>query len=243
MGNKKIVVGNMKMNLTAEEISDYLKEINGQVGSNRVVICPTSIYIPYFLKQDYLVGLQNTFLHESGAYTGEISPKQTASMGIAVTIIGHSERRMYFDEKDKLINEKVKEAIKQNLRVILCIGETAEERNMMRTEKVLRKQILGGLRGLEKDMFDNVILAYEPIWAIGTGEVPTNEEITKTIGYIKSLVLEIYNYESIPVLYGGSVTDKNIKELNKIPNVSGFLVGGASTKPKKFLKIIEVAVK
>ena len=106
MGNKKIVVGNMKMNLTAEEISDYLKEINGQVGSNRVVICPTSIYIPYFLKQDYLVGLQNTFLHESGAYTGEISPKQAASMGIAVTIIGHSERRMYFDEKDKLINEK-----------------------------------------------------------------------------------------------------------------------------------------
>ena len=242
MGSKRIVVGNLKMNFTAEEVSDYLKQINGKIGTNRVVICPTSLYIPYFLKQDYLVGIQNTFVHEEGAYTGEISPKQAASMGVAVTILGHSERRRYFEEKDSLLNEKVKEAIKQNLKVILCIGETIEERNMLRTDKVLKKQIMGGLRNLEKDMFDNVILAYEPVWAIGTGEVPTKKEIEKTVGYIKSVVQDVYDYEDIPVLYGGSVTEKNIKDLVKIENLSGFLVGGASTKPKSFLKIIEVAL-
>lgn len=240
--NKKIVVGNMKMNLTAEEVSQYLKQINNKIGSKRVVICPSNLYVPYFVGHDYLVGLQNIYYHESGAYTGEVSPVQAASMGISLVILGHSERREYFKETDRLINSKIKDAIKANLKVVLCVGETKEERDMMRTDKVLKKELIGALKDLDADMLKNVIIAYEPIWAIGTGTVPSKKEIEKTIDYIKGIVYQEFLYENIPVLYGGSVNEKNIESLNQISNVSGFLVGKATIDATKFLHIIEVAV-
>lgn len=240
--NKKVVIGNMKMTMSAEDVSQYLKAMNNKVGSKRVVLCPTSIYLPYFIGHDYLVGLQNTYCYDSGAYTGEVSPRQAASMGVSLVILGHSERREYFQETNELINLKVKAALKENLKVVLCIGESEEEKSLMRTDRVLKKQLTNTLKGLDYDMLQNVIIAYEPIWAIGTNVVPTNKDIERTIDYIKGVVYEIFSYENIPVIYGGSVNDKNVESLNKIPNLSGFLVGGASTDPKKFLKIIEVAV-
>lgn len=243
MENNKIVIANMKMNMTISEISDYLKIVNNEVTSPRVVFCPTAIYTPYFLKQKYRVGLQDTFIHGSGAYTGEISPAQAASMGIKYTIIGHSERRSYFKENDSLINKKIHEAIKNNLGVILCIGETIEERNLLKTNRVLKRQILNCLRGIEEEMFNNIVIAYEPVWSIGTGLVPDNKEIKITVDYIKMLVKEYRNYDDVKVIYGGSVDDKNIQSLNSIDNIFGFLVGSASLNPDKLLKIIEEVIK
>lgn len=242
MENKRIVVGNMKMNLTVEEVSEYLKEVNNKIYSSRVVICPTSIYIPYFLKHHYRVGLQNTSFKSDGAYTGEISPKQAVSMGISYTIIGHSERRINFNEDDMMINKKIQEAIKYNLRVILCVGETKEEKGLLKTDRVLKRELTHALRDLDESMFGNIIIAYEPIWSIGTNVVPTNKEIKDTVDYIRMIVNQICDTVEVPILYGGSVNDKNVKELNKIENIAGFLVGGASIEPQKFLKIIDEVV-
>ena len=231
------------MNLLASDVSEYLKVFNNYDFNEQVVICPSSIYIPYFLKQSYDVGIQNMFFRNLGAYTGEISPSQASSLGVKYAIIGHSERREYFKESDQDINKKIVEALKYNFRIIFCIGETAEEKNLLKTARVLKRQIMNGLRNLEEKHLDNIIIAYEPVWAIGTNVTPTKKDIEDTVKYIKEIVAEYFNYEDISVLYGGSVNDKNIEELNSIPNISGFLVGGASTDVEKFLKIIEVAVK
>lgn len=242
MENRKIVVANLKMNMIVSDVSNYLKEVNDKIVSDRVIICPTSIYVPYFLQNKYKVGLQNTFLRSEGAYTGEISPKQASSMGITFTIIGHSERRMYFDENEITINKKILEALKYHLKVILCVGETLEEKNLLKTKQVLRRQIVRALTHISEEELENIIIAYEPVWAIGTSKTPTNDEIEKNIEYIKNVVNEKYSNTDIKVLYGGSINDKNINELNKIKNVSGFLVGGASLDPNKLFKIIEEVI-
>ena len=233
----KLVIANHKMNMEAKDLNKYLKELE-VINSKNVVICPTSIYIPYFLKKGFQVGIQNTFMHSNGAYTGEVSPKQAKSLGVNYTILGHSERRNYLEENDTFINKKVLEALENKLKVVLCIGETLEERNMLKTDKILKRQVINGLRNVEK--IRDVIIAYEPVWAIGTGVVPTNKEISSTISYIKTIIDNLYPSSNVKIIYGGSVTEKNIKELMKIDEVSGFLVGGASLNTKAFLKIIEV---
>lgn len=233
----KLIVANHKMNMDAKEANEYLKEL-GNINNKNLIICPTSIYIPYFLKKKFEVGIQNTFIHEKGSYTGEISPKQAKSLGVNYTIIGHSERRIYFNETDTLINKKVLESLNNNLKVILCIGETLEEKNMLKTDKILKRQIINALRDVEN--IDNVIIAYEPVWSIGTGIIPESKEISATISYIKTIIDKLYPSNNVKILYGGSVTEKNIKSLNKIKEVNGFLVGGASLNTKSLLKIIEV---
>ena len=233
----KLIIANHKMNMDAKEINDYLKELE-KINNKNVIICPTSIYIPYFLKKGFQVGIQNTFMYSKGAYTGEVSPKQAKNLGVNYTILGHSERRNYLEETDNFINKKVLEAINNKLKVVLCIGETLEERNMLKTDKILKRQVMNGLRNV--DVIDNVIIAYEPVWAIGTGVVPTNKEISSTISYIKTIIDNLYPDNNVKIVYGGSVTEKNIKELNKIKEVNGFLVGGSSLNTKEFLKIIEV---
>lgn len=242
MENKRIIIGNMKMNMTASEVCNYLKEIDGKINSEQVILCPTSIYIPYFLKKPFKVGLQNVYFHDAGAYTGEVSPKQASSMGIRLTLVGHSERRLHLNESDDLIRSKIVDALRNHLVVVLCIGETKEERDMLRTDKVLKKQLKGALKGLEPNSLDHIMIAYEPVWAIGSNETPSNKEIHDTIAYLKTLIEKEFDYPDISVLYGGSVNDKNIEDLNKIDNLSGYLVGGASLEVKKLLKIIEVVV-
>lgn len=233
----KLIIANHKMNMDANKLNDYLKDL-AKINNKNVVICPTSIYIPYFLKKKYKVGIQNTFIHNSGAYTGEVSPYQARSLGVSYTILGHSERRSYFDESDTIINKKALEALNAGLKVVICIGETLEEKNMLRTDRVLKRQVINALRNIE--LIDDVIIAYEPIWAIGTGIVPTNKEISSTISYIKTIIDNLYPNNNVKIIYGGSVNEKNIKELNKIKEVKGFLVGGASLNTKSLLKIIEV---
>lgn len=235
----KLIVANHKMNMDAKEVNEYLKEL-GNINNKNLIICPTSIYIPYFLKKKFEVGIQNTFIHEKGSYTGEISPKQAKSLGVNYTIVGHSERRIYFNETDTLINKKVLESLNNNLKVILCIGETLEEKNMLKTDKILKRQIINALRDVVN--IDDVIIAYEPVWSIGTGIVPESKEISATISYIKTIIDKLYPSNNVKILYGGSVTEKNIKSLTKIKEVNGFLVGGASLNTKSLLKIIEVVV-
>ncbi len=240
---EKMVVGNLKTTMNFEETSQYLKMINQEIIDKGVVICPTSIYLSFFLNHNYEVGLQNTFIEEGGPYTGEVLPSQASGMGVKYTIIGHSERRKHLNEKDKLINQKVIDAIKVNLKVILCIGETLEEREMLKTDYILKRQLINALNELTPEMLDNVIVAYEPVWAIGTNKVASNKDIEKTTEFIKLIIKEKYQYEKLKVIYGGSVNADNIKELNQIKNLNGFLVGGASTKPSKFLSIINEVIK
>lgn len=237
----KVVVANHKMNLNVREISDYLKKIS-KINNKNVIICPTSIYVPYFLQNGYSVGLQNISYKEKGAYTGEISPVQASSMGISYAIVGHSERRELFDEKDYEVHAKVINALDNNMGVILCVGETDEEKDMLRTEYILKKEIRNALKDIKKEDECKIMIAYEPIWSIGSGKLPKNKEIEEIVVYIKE-VLKKLGLSNIRILYGGSVNEKNIKELKKLKGVDGFLVGGASLDPDKFLKIVEVAVK
>ncbi|MGE5456387.1 MAG: triose-phosphate isomerase [Ignavibacteriales bacterium] len=239
MGKGRIVVGNLKMNMMYDETKSYVEALKKEVSGENVVVCPTSIYIPYFLGNNFSLGVQNTSFASEGAYTGELSPKQAYSMGVKYSIIGHSERRIHFKEDDNLINKKVIEAIKNKLTVILCIGESQSEREMHKTEQIIKRQIINDLQGFEADMFDNVIIAYEPIWAIGSNITPTVQDIIGTTKYIKGAVESLFKHSNIRVLYGGSVNEKNIKELNTIEEIDGFLVGGASLDINKFTKIID----
>ena len=241
MENKKLVVGNMKMNLTASEIENYVREIDTKNYNEQVVFCPSSIYLPYFIGKSYGCGIQNVAASEMGAYTGEISVKQVASMNVGYTIIGHSERRSYYNETDEVVRKKVDLACLEDIKIILCIGETLKERESLKTYEVLKRQLTTALKGLDSNCSNKIIIAYEPVWAIGTGKVPTNQDIEETIAFIKNIVMEICSHQ-MSVLYGGSVNDENISNLNEIPNVDGYLVGGASNKAERFNKIIEVVV-
>ena len=223
----KIVVGNQKNYMTLNDVKNFLDNANL---SDNCVICPSNIYMPYFLEKDYNVGLQNININET--ITGEISIEQANSLGIKYAIIGHSERRNNLFETNNMINEKVKSINKIN--IILCIGESLKDKN--KREKVLEKQIL---ECLDDANIDNVIIAYEPVWAIGTGIPLTNEEIDKTSKFIKKIIKETYN-KDIKVLYGGSVNSRNIKLLNTIDSIDGFLIGKASTNPIEFNDIIKV---
>lgn len=231
----KLVVGNMKMNMNDLDITNYLDSINASIYSKDVVICPTSIFIPYFLHNEYNVGIQNIYKKNSGAYTGEVSPRQAASMGVKYAIVGHSERRQIFDEDDFLINEKLIAALNNNITPILCVGETKKEHDYHMTEYKLNHELKRDLKDID---VTKIVIAYEPIWAIGTGVVPTSKEIEKTTKYIKDKVVELSSHK-VRVLYGGSVNENNIADLNKIPNVDGFLVGGASNDANKFINIIK----
>lgn len=234
----KYVIANLKMNLTAKEIGEYLNVINDKVFVSNVVICPTSIFIPYFLNNGYDVGIQNIYFENDGAYTGEVSPVQAKSMGIKYAIIGHSDRRR-MGEDDQIINKKIHKALENKLKVIFCIGETLEEREMLKTDKILKQQIIRGLRGLTEKQLTNILIAYEPVWAVGTNILPTNKEISDCIDFIKGICKE--NLKTIPfILYGGSINENNIKVLNKIKNVDGFLVGSSASDVQKLMKIIEV---
>lgn len=230
----KLIVGNLKMYIEGSNLKEYTNKIK-KVENENVVVCPTSIHIPFFIKNKYKVGIQNISTEEIGAFTGEVSASQAKKLGVDYVIIGHSERRQKLNETDLDINKKIKNALASKIKVILCIGETLEEHQLLKTESVLKREIQKDLNQID----ENVIIAYEPIWAIGTGVIPTNKEIERTVEYIKLLVHE-KTKKTPKVLYGGSVNEKNINELEKIPNIDGYLIGGASSKIDEFLKIIEI---
>lgn len=230
----KLIVGNIKMNMKFGEIYNYLNHFK-DINLKNIVICPSYIYIPYFLNYNFSVGSQNVCAYEDGGYTGEISAKQLSSIGVKYTIIGHSERRIKLKESNLDINKKIKSALKANLKVILCIGETIEELNLLKKDMVLKRQIRDALIDIED--ISNIIIAYEPVWSIGTNKIPSDEILIDTIKYIKELIYKNYK-KDIKVLYGGSIKEDNILHFNKIEEIDGFLIGSASINPIEFTQII-----
>lgn len=235
---EKLIIGNQKNYMNISDVNKFLKKIENKINDKKVIICPSNIYIPYYLKNNFRVGIQNIVPDNNKAYTGEITSSQAKRMGIDYILVGHSERRINFLETDKFINEKVKDALTKNLKVVLCIGETLEEKNLLKTTKIIKKQLLSCLKDIED--FKNIIIAYEPIWAIGTNIIPSSNDISKASLYIKKVIKNNFGFENIKVLYGGSVSSKNIKELNEINEVNGFLIGKSSIDADEFLDIIEV---
>lgn len=232
----KIIVANMKMYMNIDDVKEYLNNFEDKL-LNNVIMCPSNIYIPYFLEKNMIVGIQNVYYEDNGAYTGEVSVEQIKNIGVKYVIVGHSERRQWFSESDYDINKKLVKVLDNGLNVILCIGETLEERNSLKTLDVLREQLEIDLNNISNKSVDSIIVAYEPRWAIGTGIVPSNNDIEEVIDYIKSYMLDKYK-NNIKVLYGGSVSDSNINILNKISNVDGFMIGSACTKSNKMLSIL-----
>ncbi len=227
----RIAACNLKMNLLPNEIPHYIegmKEI-----SNDVIILPPAIYIDTFVKNGFNTGSQDISFAEMGAYTGDISILQLKELGIKYSIIGHSERRNYYLD-DRFINKKIKLCLENDIMPILCVGETQEENNRNETLKVCKKELDSAL--LENDV-KKIIIAYEPIWSIGTGVVPSNDFIEEIASNIKKYVQNKYNVEAL-VLYGGSVNENNIDKLEQVSSIDGYLIGGSSLKVDAMKKII-----
>ena len=233
----KLIVANMKMYMNISDINNYLCQIENKDLSN-VIFCPTSIYIPFFLKKDYNTGIQNIYFENNGSYTGEISVEQVRDIGVKYVIIGHSERRKYFNEDDNIINKKVLKVLDNNLVGILCVGEELNDKKLNNTKDVLKKQLELGLRNINTLFQNNIIIAYEPCWAIGSGIIPNNDEISDIVDFIKMVVMEKYKI-IVKVIYGGSINDNNIRLLCDIRNLDGFMIGGACVEANKFLKILD----
>lgn len=187
------------------------------------------------------LGAQNMHWEEKGAYTGEISGEMLKSVGVEYVIIGHSERRQYFDETDEIVNKKIKSAFENNLKPIVCVGESLEQKEEGKTEKIITEQTQKALEGLTNEQIVNTIIAYEPIWAIGTGKTATSEDANNSIKAIRNKIKEIYGEEisqNVMILYGGSVKSTNARELFETSDIDGALVGGASLKADEFAKIV-----
>jgi triosephosphate isomerase len=245
-----VVAGNWKMNNNLTDavslISDLKKELEGKELNADVIICPpfVSLDTANELVKDTVIelGAQNMHFEESGAFTGEISAEMLKSVGCKYVILGHSERRTIFNESDEVINKKVKKALASSLKPIFCFGETLEERETGVTNKVVEGQIRKGLEGLSNSDMDNVILAYEPVWAIGTGKTATPEQAQEVHAFIRNLLADIFDTavaDKTVVQYGGSVKPENAKELLSQKDIDGALVGGACLKAASFTGIIK----
>lgn len=228
----KIIAANFKMNLTKKEIDNYLKEIDNKK-INNVIFFPSNLYIPYFSK--YNIGSQDISFKELGSITGDTSIKQYLDFNIKYVLIGHSERRKYFNDS-KYISDKVNLALKNNIIPIICIGETEEEYNNNLTKKVLKDELDEALENNITLLNNEIIIAYEPIFSIGTNKVLDIKEIENIVSYIKSYLKNTYLLD-IKVLYGGSVNLNNIGNLEKISNLDGYLIGNASLDAKSFLDL------
>lgn len=238
-----LIAANWKMNNGLEETKDFINSFVPMVRETEgvdVVIAPpyTSLVTAAELLQNSGIRLaaQNVFYEEKGAYTGEISPAMLVSIGCSCVIIGHSERRQYFNESDDIVNKKIHNARKGGLEVILCIGESLEDRENNRTFEVLERQLTGSLKDVQ---LEGITIAYEPIWAIGTGKTATPEQADATHTFIREWLRKYAKgAEAVRILYGGSVTPDNIGLLIEKPDIDGALVGGASLKPDSFAKIV-----
>ena len=249
---KKVIAGNWKMNKNLNEAVSLISEIkNGLDEKNLnadVIICPPYISLETastLIKESKIkLGAQNMYFEESGAFTGEVSPSMLKSVGCEYVILGHSERRSIFGESDEVINKKLKTAFANGLKPIFCIGETLEERESGVTEKVVEEQVRKGLDGISESDFANIIIAYEPVWAIGTGKTATPEQAQAVHKFIRGLAKDLYSDNSadkLVIQYGGSVKPNNAKELLSQPDIDGALVGGACLKADSFIAIIESA--
>lgn len=244
---RKVIAGNWKMNMLPNEAIAFIENLTPLVKNteNEVILCVpyTDIFYSMLIAQgtNIKIGAQNMHFEESGAYTGEISGSMLKSIGVEYVIIGHSERRQYFAETDETVNKKIKAALRYELNPIVCVGETLEQREAGKTEEVITSQTRLALEGLGNEEVKKVIIAYEPIWAIGTGKTATSEDANNSIKAIRKEIANLYGEETaneIIIQYGGSVKSSNAKELFTTSDIDGGLVGGASLKPEEFAKIV-----
>ena len=249
---KPIIAGNWKMYKTRDEVSAFTSAIYHKLPSlDQVdnVICAPALYLRDLVKtqdQDYRVGAQNMHFAEEGAYTGEISGKMLKAIDVKYVIIGHSERRAMFNETDESVNKKLHAAFQYGLTPILCVGELLEHREAGQTESVVGRQVELDLAGLTPEQVTELVIAYEPIWAIGTGKTATPEVAEETCKFIRDKVASLYSAEvanAMRIQYGGSVKPNNIEQLMAQPNIDGALIGGASLDPENFILFCNVASK
>ena len=245
---KPIIAGNWKMNNTIASGSALIKELIPLVKDAK---CEVAICVPFTLLPaaaelvkgtNIKLGAENVHFADKGAFTGEISAEMLKEIGVEYVIIGHSERRQYFAETDETVNKRAEQALKNGLKPIICVGETLEERETGKTEEVLERQILGAFQNLTTfDMPANIVVAYEPVWAIGTGRTATKEQANETIAFIRKTLVEKVCAKcgaEVRIQYGGSMNAKNATELMSMPEIDGGLIGGASLKAEDFSKVV-----
>jgi triosephosphate isomerase len=246
---KPIIAGNWKMNKTLSEATAFLEEVSNLIPKQDVidtVVCAPALFLDQLVQAakgtDVKIGAQNMHFEESGAFTGEISPIALADLGVSYVILGHSERREMFNETDEAVNRKAHAAFAHQLTPIVCCGETLEQREAGETNDFVGSQIEKGLAGLSNDQLKQAVIAYEPIWAIGTGKSSSAQDANEVCAHIRSVVADKFSNEAaaaIRIQYGGSVKPENIKEYMAQPDIDGALVGGASLKSDSFLQLLE----
>ena len=243
---KPIIAGNWKMHKTIAEALEFVNEVKDRVNNDKVeaVICA-----PFTLLKDLKqatkgtnikIGAQNMHFEEKGAFTGEISPLMLKELDMDYVVIGHSERRQYFNETDETVNKKVLKALEVGIEPILCCGETLEERETDKTKDVVKTQIIAGLANVKAEDLEKVVIAYEPIWAIGTGKTATSEDANDVIAYIREVVANLYGElaNEVRIQYGGSVKPSNVAEIMNQSDIDGALVGGASLEANDYVELV-----
>ncbi len=243
---KPIIAGNWKMNKTIAEAVEFVNDIKGKLNDETVdaVICAPFIMLKD-LKEvtkgtNIKIGAQNMHFEDNGAFTGEVSPVMLKELGMDYVVIGHSERREYFNETDETCNKKVLKALEVGIDPILCCGETLEERETDKTKDRVKTQIIAGLSNVKSEDLEKVVIAYEPIWAIGTGKTATAEQANDVISYIREVVSSIYGEvaNKVRIQYGGSVKPSNVVEIMEQSDIDGALVGGASLQPTDYMALV-----
>lgn len=243
------IAANWKMNLRKDEAIELAEKMKGGLKNtkNKCMVAPSFTLLQcvgqVFKDSKILLGAQNMGIEESGAYTGDVSPLQLLDVGVKVVILGHSERRHIFKETDEMINKKVLLALKHGLEVILCVGETLEEREAGKAQNICERQVREGLKGVSNVDIKKVTIAYEPVWAIGTGKSASPKDADAMHSFIRSCIKLLYGEmlsKEIIIQYGGSMKEANAEELLKMPNINGGLVGGASLKADSFIKIASI---
>jgi triosephosphate isomerase len=251
MIRRKLIAGNWKMNKTAGDGVALTKDITaeiGRIGSVDVVLCPPFTALESVAKalegQSVKLGAQNMHPEKNGAYTGEVAAEMLRALFVSHVIIGHSERRTYFGETDALINKKVIAALANQLKPILCVGETLAEREAGSTLAVVQRHVEGGLQGVTAEQITNVVVAYEPVWAIGTGKVATTAQAQEVHAFIRDLLTKLYGgplAQKVRILYGGSMKPSNAPELLAEKDIDGGLIGGASLEARSFIDLVKAA--
>ncbi len=250
-----MIAGNWKMHKTNSEAMKLVKQLKSRLekspaGKSRIVICPPFTALAPLaqeLKSSGIeLGAQNIYSENEGAYTGEISASMAKSAGAKWTIIGHSERRQYFKEDEKVVNQKIRVALENKLKVIMCVGETLELRQQNLTKDIVTNQVEWGLKGFDQQQLRNIVIAYEPVWAIGTGKTATPDQAQEIHAFLREIVEALFGAgvgKKMTILYGGSVKPDNAEGLFSQPDIDGALIGGASLDAGSFMKIIKAGEK
>ena len=246
---KTVIAGNWKMNMTASAVKPFIEELKQEMPKTKTcetVLCVPGVIVPAMLKASkdakIAVGGQDVSSHDKGAYTGEVAAEMLEDLGVKYCIVGHSERREYHNESDMLINEKIKALLAHNISPIICVGESLEQREKGLTMDFITYQVKAALSDISETQLRKCIIAYEPIWAIGTGKTATAEQAQEVCKEIRAVIREMYGARlarSITIQYGGSMNAKNAEELLAQPDIDGGLIGGASLKPKDFATIVK----